>query len=189
METRVSCLRYFEWQLSYPAQWRHRRYPTPRMERCRTFWLTISNHRRNISTIFVTEDYQVELKADTVDVVLGTGTATWRKIYLNQIHMKQAHLVAQKHDNHRKDALPFIVKQRLCWFTSDQSVLWPVLELSTCNILFRIIMVRVVMVRMVRMVMVRMVNKMMVWQNDSDDETDGEQIEELKTLPQIAHRW
>ena len=79
--------------------------------------------------------------------------------------MKQAHLVAEKHDNHRKDAPPFIVKQRLCWFTSDQSVLWPVLELSTCNILFRIIMVRVVMVRMVRMVrmvMVRMVNKMMV---------------------------
>ena len=79
--------------------------------------------------------------------------------------MKQAHLVAQKHDNHRKDAPPFIVKQRLCWFTSDQSVLWPVLELSTCNILFRIIMVRVVMVRMVMMVMVRMVrmvNKIMV---------------------------
>ena len=70
--------------------------------------------------------------------------------------MKQAHLVAQKHDNHRKDAPPFIVKQRLCWFTSDQSVLWPVLELSTCNILFRIIMVRVVMVRMVRMVMMVM---------------------------------
>ena len=44
--------------------------------------------------------------------------------------MKQAHLVAQKHDNHRKDAPPFIVKQRLCWFTSDQSVLCPLLELS-----------------------------------------------------------
>ena len=58
--------------------------------------------------------------------------------------MKQAHLVAQKHDNHRKDAPPFIVKQRLCWFTSDQSVLWPVLELSTCNILFNINMLMMV---------------------------------------------
>ena len=68
-------------------------------------------------------------------------------------------------------------QQRFCWFTSDQSVLCPLLELSTCNIQNQLgqddddqYM-------------------MMCDKNDSDDETDGEQIEELKTLPQIARRW